>query len=147
MITIKKISKSQLAQYVDIAYRGDSDLMDRYHIQQHETVESAVFSTMLMIDDMSRLKDLSYYKICWKKEPIGYLVTFPDFLYSFGINIKFRKRDIHIGWWNATKSILGKKFISMLYDNNSRAVGFLQKQGMKILEHNLENHSIVLVCQ
>lgn len=147
MITVKKISKSQVAEYVDIAYRGDEDLLQRYHTQVHQTVEAAVFSTMLMIQDASGAKDLKYFKICWNSKPIGYFVTFDGFLYSFGINIKFRKPDIHKGWWVEVKKVLGKNFFSMLYDNNSRAVDFLVRQGMKIIEHNYEQHLIYLQCQ
>jgi len=146
-LTIKKISKAQLAEYVDIAYRGDEELLKRYHTAQHESVESAVFSTMILIHDMSEAKELSYYKVCWNKEPIGYFVTFENVLYSFGIAIKKRKKEILEAWWSYVKFVLGKKFFSVLYDNNTRAISFLEKCGMKVVEHNLENHSILLSCQ
>ena len=147
MISIKRVSKSQLAEYVDIAYRGDTDLLEKYHTQKHKSVEGAVFSTMLMIDDASKQLEMKYYKICWRSKPIGYFAVFDKFLYSYGINIKFRSPEIHESWWREVKRVLGKGFMSMIYDNNERALSFLKRNGMVELEHNLENHSILLTCQ
>jgi hypothetical protein len=99
--------------------------------------------TMEMIRDASKVKKLSYYKAVYKQIPIGYVVLFNDCLYSFGINKKYRKKEILIDWWSSVRSLMGKNFFTALYKNNERAINFLVKQGMVATEY--EDGSVLLV--
>lgn len=147
MITIKKISKTEIPSLIATAYEGDSELLDKYHSENmHGDVNFpiAVLSTLDTIDDVSKTRKLSYYKVIYQKKAIGYFVTFEDFLYSFGINIKYRNREVLIGWFEAVKKVLGKHFRCMLYDINTRAINHLQKQGMKIVHKDEEYKTTIL---
>lgn len=143
MITIKKISKSELPTLVAISYMGDNDLFDKYHIGKVDFPQ-AVLSTLDLIDDASKEIRLSYYKVIYQKEPIGYFVTFNNYLYSFGIAMKYRRREILVGWFQAVKKVLGRQFRAMLYDNNTRAISHLEKQGMKIIDVDQETKIVTL---
>jgi hypothetical protein len=134
-----KISKHELKNLIEIGYSGDKELLEKYHVQKFE-FSQAVNSTMGMIDQQSSMCDLKYFKIVYNKKPIGYFITGFNNLFSFAINIKYRKKDILVEWWQTVKKELGEYFDCNLFLNNTRAIKFLQKQGMKIFgikrEHN-----------
>ena len=147
MITIKKISKAEIPSLIATAYQGDSELLEKYHSgNMHGDVNFpiAVLSTLDTIDDVSKEYKLSYYKVIYQKKPIGYFVTFDNFLHSFGINIKYRNREVLTGWFESVKKVLGKNFMCMLYDINTRAINHLQKQGMKIVHRDEEYKTVTL---
>lgn len=143
MITIKKISKSELPKLVAISYEKDEELFDKYHIGKMNFPQ-AVLSTLDLIDDASKELKLSYYKVVYQKQPIGYFVTFDGYLYSFGISMRFRKKDILVGWFVAVKKVLGLNFRAMLYENNTRAISHLEKQGMKVIDIDQETKIVTL---
>ena len=105
----------------------------------------AVLSTLDLIDEASKTFKLNYYKVIYQKQPIGYFVTFNNYLYSFGISMRHRKKDVLIGWFNEVKKTLGKEFLAMLYENNTRAISHLEKQGMKIVD--IDNESKIVTLQ
>jgi len=143
MITIKKISKSELPKLVAISYEKDEELFDKYHIGKMNFPQ-AVLSTLDLIDDASQKLKLSYYKVVYQKQPVGYFVTFDGYLYSFGISMKFRKKDILVGWFVAVRKVLGLNFRAMLYENNTRAISHLEKQGMKVIDIDQETKIVTL---
>lgn len=107
---------------------------------------SAIESTFGMIYTASRIKKLSNYKVLYQKQPIGYVVTYEgNFLYSYAIAPKFRKKNILIDWWHEIKKILDRDFATMVYDNNHRAVKFLEKNGMKVAARDNEKGIITLI--
>ncbi len=142
MITVKKISKTKLPELVALSYKDDQELFDKYHIAKLN-FDGAVVSTLGLIHDASQKMILNYYKVIYKQQPIGYFVTFEGCLYSFGIAIKFRIKDVLIGWFESVKKVLGNHFRALLYENNTRAIDHLKKQGMKIF--NIENNVVTLI--
>ena len=144
MVSLVKISKPELIKMISVAYEGDTELFDKYHVGKMGFMD-CVFSTMDMIRDCAVERELRYYKVVYQKIGIGYVVEFDDFLYSYGINIKYRKKPILIAWWNAVRSIMGNNFMTMLYENNIRAIEHLKLQGFEVLIEDKENHSVTLV--
>jgi hypothetical protein len=144
MITMKKISVMQLPMLVLIAYDGDTDLLDKYHISKLPLM-GAVKSTLQMIFEMAKIEKLNCYKIVYQKKPIGYVVSYKNVLYSFGVNKAFRKREIMLSWWEELKQTIGRKFVCRLYRNNTRAIEFLKKQQMEEIEVNEEHNFITLL--
>lgn len=131
MVKIDKISKPKLLELIEKSYQGDNDLFNKYHVIKGDAQTLAV-ETMGMIEQASKQFDMSYYKVLLNKEPIGYFVTSKQHLYSFAINKKFREKEILINWWKYVKMVLGKAFTTVLYDNNTRAIEFLKKNGMVV---------------
>lgn len=144
MISIAKISLYQLPQYIELSYVGDEDLFNKYHIAPYD-LKGCVVSTLLMIKEMSLARKLDYYKVMLDKTPIGYFVTGQDDIYSFGINIKYRKKEILVEWFEHVKKILPEQFTCMLYNNNTRAIEFLVKNGFRIVEDSINDNVTVLL--
>lgn len=144
MVTIKKISKTELPKLIELSYEGDFDLFDKYHVIQTDFY-GAVIAQLQMIHEMAQEVDLNYYKVIFQKKPIGYFVTFDKFLYSFCIAKRYRNKENLIGWFKGVKKALGKEFQTMLYKNNTRAIDHLVKQGMKIADENEENNTVILI--
>jgi len=62
-------------------------------------------------------------------------------MYSFGINIEYRKPDILKKWFIEIQNLLGS-FECILHGKNNRAIKHLIKQGM-----NIKEQLIVLECR
>lgn len=145
MIRLAKISLYELPELIAISYQGDNDLLQKYHIAPMD-LQSAIESTFGMIYSVAQMKKAYYYKVVYQKQPIGYVVTFDgNFLYSYGIAVKFRKKDILIDWWEQVKQLLDDDFGTMLYGNNYRASDFLQKQGMKITQEDKQHNVLTFI--
>lgn len=133
MIRIKKISFGHLYGLVQLAYENDKELFEKYHLKPMG-LDQCVICTMDLIEEVAKTKNLTYYKILWNNEPIGYFITYDNILYSYAISIRFRKKNILIAWWSEIKKLLEPIFATGLYENNTRAISFLEKQGMIIAE-------------
>lgn len=136
MIRLKKISLHQINDMIKLSYHNDTDLFEKYHLPLLMPIkeEDAAKVTFEMIKDASKMKQLCNYKVLYNNLPIGYVTTFDNnFLYSYAINPKYRKKDILIDWWEKVKDELDDKFQTVIYANNERAIGFLLKQKMQIL--------------
>lgn len=144
MITIKKISLIEVKELVELSYEGDRDVWGKFHIAKFD-FKTAVTVTMMMIDLDSKKMKFHHYKVMWNKKPIGYFTTGEKYLYSFAINIKFRKPEILSAWWKLVKKELGKHFECRLYVNNIRAIKFLEKCGMRIVGANHADNSVTLL--
>lgn len=133
MIRTKKISKPKLLNLIKISYEDDFDLFDKYHVIKGDA-NSLSLETMGMIERASNDIELQYYRVLYNKTPIGYIVVGKQLLYSFAVNKKYRKKEILIKWWQTIKQILGKAFTTILYSNNTRAIKFLEKNGMEVFK-------------
>ena len=139
----QKISFYELPQAVEVSYEGDKALLQKYHVAPNMTLKQCVMETMKMIFATSKHYQLSYYKVLNEKKCIGYIVVFDEFLYSFGLNIKSRTKEIKEAFWQEIKELLGDRFAASLYDNNFRACKYLENQGMIIITHDKENHLLI----
>lgn len=146
MVRVKKISQNELPKLIEISYQNDQELFDKFHLQPMPFT-ACVQTTFLMITDMAAHSKCDFYKVIYQKEPIGFIVTRGDILYSFGISMKFRKKNILIDWWQVIKQLLGKRFMCILYKNNTRAISFLEKQGMIIADEDAQHNSVTLINQ
>ncbi len=142
MINLKKISLYELPELIHLSYKGDNELLQKYHIAPMD-LETAIQSTFSMIHTASRLKKLNIYKVIFEKQPIGYVVTYDDnFLYSYALAPKFRKKNILIDWWHEIRKVLDSDFRTMIYSNNTRAIDFLKRQSMAIEQEDKQNQIV-----
>lgn len=65
--------------------------------------------------------------------PVGYYVYEKDMLISFGLHKTYRNKNNLKKFWHLIKSEFDGPFSCVLYSTNSRAIGWLQKCGMKLL--------------
>ena len=143
MIKFEKITIFELRDLVEISYRGDIDLLDKYWGDDF-SLEEAVNETMFMVKTVNEEVPVECYAVVLNDEEIGYVCKIPNNLYSFGININYRKKDVLIEFWDKVKELMGEGFICMLYPQNSRAINFLKKQGMVEVSGIEENCTVLL---
>ncbi len=142
MIELLEINEFELKKYVEAAYEGDADLLTQYHVDTF-TFDQAVETTLDMIELTNVDNPMTYYGVV-DKERIGYLCTSKNNLYSFGINIKSRTREVLSEFWEKIKQVLGDSFICMLYENNTRAINWAIKCGMVIVP-DIEDNCVTLL--
>lgn len=145
MIELITIEPTSLFQYVSTAYWDDYELFKLYHIKEFDTCMEACEATIYMIAEMHAIKPLTYYKVQYDGIDIGYMVTYENCLYSFGIAIRFRNASILKEWMQAVRDLFKSDFNCLLYNRNKRAIEFLVKNGMKISGVNQEYDFVKLV--
>jgi len=97
-----------------------------------------------MVKTVNKEVEVECYSVVLDGEEVGYVCKIPNNLYSFGININYRKKDILIEFWDRVKELMEDSFICMLYPQNTRAISFLKKQGLVEVE-GVENNCTVLL--
>ena len=136
-----RISKNKLQELITIAYKNDDELLSKYHVCKF-SLEEAVHSTLEMVTISEGELQLKFYKVEYNDTPIGYVITSGNHLYSFGIAIEYRVKKVLSEWWDKLKKILGEKFTCLLFSNNERAIGYLQRRGMVIEWQSTEHKDL-----
>lgn len=145
MIRINKISIAQLPELVAISYSGDNELFTKYHVEPNLDWQESVNKTMELIQEAANEVKTSYYKVIYDNKPVGFLVKFKGSLYSFGMAMKFRKKEILADFWNKIVDLMEDKFVCVLYRNNTRAINWLLKCGLfETEEKNPQENLITL---
>lgn len=147
MIKLQKISLPEVKKLIEISYEGDSELMQKYHVAPNMQYWDCVDKTMEMMNDVSKIRKLTNYKIIYKKKPIGYVTISGNLLYSFGVNIQVRNKEFLIKWWGVVVKLFKERFFIMLLQNNTRTIGFLLKNNMQISSFDNENNAITLIYE
>lgn len=141
-VKIKRVSKHKLRAIVGGSFEGDNELIDKYH-SVGISKEASINETMKRIDDISNMHKCCFFDVRFCGKSIGYFVTFDNFLFSFCINIRYRKNDILIAWWYLVKKELGENFGTMLFNKNERAIDFLKRHGMKVFKKDTETTILI----
>lgn len=128
----ERIDITELKPYIEIAFQDDIELFNKWHIVQGESLE-CIDDTYNRILDTIPYFDIACYKVLLDDVIIGYTVISIDhgLLYSFGINKKYRTKEILKKWFAEIVKILGI-FDCILWQKNQRAINHLIKQGMTI---------------
>lgn len=137
VIEISKTSKRKVNKLIELAFLGDSDLIEHYHAA-NDNMQDSILHTIERIDVTSMAYQLSFYKVTVDKVNAGFFVTGDNFLYSFGLNMKFRKKEILMKWWEMVCGELKPNFICMMNKKNTRGINFLKKQGMIVISNGNE---------
>jgi len=133
-IAVKKIPKSDIGKYVGFAFEGDSELVEKFHFAD-TTLEEVITSNVKNINELSEKIDLDCYAVYWDENVIGFFVMayHNSMLYSFGINKKYRVKEVLIDWFKYIKHIPNEYLICPLNAENTRAINFFIKNGMEVL--------------
>lgn len=144
MVTIKKISINELNKLILLSYRGDFEGLAKYHIQPFY-LEDAVECTMSLIRNEAKVLKLTYYQINYQQRPVGYFVIANEILYSFCINKTYRRPKIVLEWWGYVLKLLKTGFCTAVYENNTRALRFLKRRGMKVMNKDDDTGVVTLI--
>ena len=149
MVELTPIKREELRALIELSFKGDAELMDKYHIKAPCTLDEAVNNTHAIIDpfyehgfwkDKIQAFALTVNDVDNPSTPtkLGFTVialeggNVPERLFSFGLNIKHRNRHIVSGWFNQLDKVFGgKEYYTQLHDRNTRAIDFLEKNNFK----------------
>lgn len=135
MVTLHEMPLQDIEYYIYLSFAEDTELLEMYH-HKEATTEECIDKLMMQIWMMRETYDVVCYGVFLDEEPIGFSVLGPKFLFSFGIDIHFRTKDILIEWFSRIKGKLENEFVTWLYNENERAILFFEKNGMDIVDEN-----------
>ena len=135
MVTLHEIDYKWLEPFVYLAFAQDFDLLDKYH-KKEATTEECISNLIVQIGELKEKCGAVCYGVWYDDEPIGFSVIAKRLLYSFGIDIHFRQKDILLEWFDLIKEKLENQFVTLLYNENVRAINFFEKNGMDIVDEN-----------
>jgi hypothetical protein len=136
MIVAEKIPIGDLKKYIEIAFEDDEELINfydkTYSLSSHSDMYKNTYSKLKEYKEY--FGKCCHYKIILDGVEIGFvfITKTPNLLVSFSINKTYRKKDILISFFNLIRNIFSEPFICLLYNENSRAINWLQKCGMEI---------------
>ncbi len=136
----------ELFECIGIAFNGDDELVNTYHIVNDSYYECVV-DTYAKIKEAESEIPIDSYKVIVDGVIIGYICICKEIelLYSFGINMLYRTQAIFSLWFKKVKKLVGN-FACCLWNKNTRAIQFLEKMGMIIADVK-EEYTILRLCQ
>lgn len=120
-----------------VCFATDKELLDKYHIEAPADLNTCVARTYF---DLQKAKNFKFFVIGCTEDISGIVGFFGketidgiNFLTSFFIKPQFRHRDMMDFLWTAIEEELGIDFFTALYEKNTRAKKFLERNGMKLI--------------
>ena len=144
MVNILEVPYESIEYFIYVAFREDEELLDKYHTVD-KTLEECVNNLVKQIGEFIKYGTAKCYGIFYVGEPIGFSVIGDRFLFSFGIDVHFREKDILLEWFDQLKFILGNEFVTWLYNDNTRAINFFERNGMDVVEENETYKTLVYI--
>lgn len=132
----------EISQYVENAFNADINLLNIFHTSPG-TLQHCVENTMGLIKESADYykDDMKFYAVVVDGVPVGYTITvknaeLPNELYSFGININHRRKDILMAWLKAIEEKISKPYYIILWSKNTRAINFFERNGFAVERTN-----------
>ena len=136
MIVIRVVNILKIEDYIRSSWEGDGKLEKFYDKSlAKRTLEGMVKDTSRKIRDMMEQDEqLSLLGIEVNRTPMGFLIISEKLsvFYSFGVNAKYRSKEILTAIFEYVKVKLKYNFYSVMYEYNTRAINWLQKCGMEV---------------
>ena len=123
------ITENELPEYIFLCYNGDYDFLTNYHYKKMGVVEAVEYELSLIKEAVF---EFTFYKVLYAGIKIGYVVAFGDFIFSFSVAKKYRKKEILEQWWEMMLYFFREGIKFGMLSNNIRAINFFKKRGMKI---------------
>lgn len=143
MMKVSTIGIDELEEYIDRSFEDDYDLFEfQDRGFEAETIDGICKSVYDRIRLMPEPKFIN--GIVDNGEKIGYFVSCPFTLISFGMRKEYRDKEHLTTFFEFIKKQLGGTFQCPLFGHNTRAIKWLEKCGMNIL---FDNITILDICQ
>lgn len=149
MVTLRQIGKRKLKEGIGTAFEGDEAIFDFYDPTVNvKDLDGIVKDIYGKIKRQQKTDKLTYFGIFEGRDFIGYSVVGENFLYSFGVNVGWRKKEVLLQWWKVIKKQMNQDFAILLWSRNKRAIQFLIKNDCEIeKEANGITYLISYGCQ
>lgn len=146
-ILLKRVDERGLWDGIWKAYEDDAEMAD-IHILKGATLEEMVRYTYEQNREEVEKAGQKFYQVLLPdKTLIGYttliLVEPVRILFAFGINIRYRNREILTSWLKSIDGRLGRKYILTLRLSNERAMKFFRRNGFNV-KVDTENNQYIL---
>lgn len=155
-VLLTKIKPEEVQPYIWLAFRDDEDLLGNIHISPGTLDHCAghTFESIKKEADFYK-NDIEFYVVSCDGAHIGYTIVIknekkPNELYSFGINIKYRQKDILVAWLSEVSKLLEYFYYIVLWSKNTRAIQFFEKNGFSVLRDKKylnDETKTLIVCQ
>ena len=129
----RKITYSQLKKAIRVAFEEDKQIVELYDPNvKVETVDDVINS---ISEKIFEIKDLCNCKGVYDKgKLVGYYVYTDMLLISFSLSSQYRIRGYLREFFGMIRKDLGKKFVCRLWNKNIRAIKWLLKNDLEIIE-------------
>lgn len=153
-ILLKPIGFKVLRQHICNGFMDDVELLERNAHKAHASYDEMVDVNLVTIIEASEDYGVSLFAVLidhggGSYQSIGFTVLMKEgqgarLLYSFGINIAWRRKEVLLEWLKAVEKEFGdKRYGVSLYLVNSRAINFFKKNGF-VNEKVVNNQQILL---
>lgn len=136
MIVLRMVNTLKIEDYIRSAWEGDGELQKFYDKSlKRRTLEGMVKDTTRKILELMEMdEDISLIGIDSDRNMIGFIIVSEklSLLYSFGINSKYRNKEMLSAIFNYVVKKLKYRFYSVMFEYNTRAINWLKKCGMVI---------------
>lgn len=135
MINVSIIDKSDYYHTIKKAWESDKSIEEKWHIKSGSGVENCIYDTIKVLEnDVS--ESFRLYGVLKDGEDIGFFglednVLNDNFLTTFFIYPSKRNENIKSKFFNTIRNLTDNSFNTCLYEKNSRAIGWLKKNGLK----------------
>lgn len=139
----KQIHIDEVEKYVRIAFDGDNELWEKYH-NPDNNFEEIVTNNVKNIKELEEYVPVTCFAIFIENKAIGFSVFSGNLLYSFGINLKHRIKEVLLHWMEWMKNRFDNCFVVALCEENTRAIAFFLRNGLSIAQKTEGN--VTLIC-
>lgn len=151
---MKEFHISKANKYLPVlqeCFASDKELLQKWHVMAPSDLETCVRKTF---NDLKNEPTLKFFVIECVTEDSDEIVGFfgtarveeVNFMVSFFIKPKYRTLDTFEYFWNAVYNETGNEYFTAIYEKNSRAKKFLEKNGFELVHKmELENKNSALV--
>ena len=131
---IKTIQFKNLSDAIRIAFENDKDMFKLFDPNvKVETLDEIVSN---IIDKIKTYGECEYVGIYDKNKLIGYFVYKGSQLISFALAVPYRQRKYLREFFRIIRTTITGHFMVLLWSKNIRAIKFLLKNEMQIINQN-----------
>ncbi len=129
----RKITYSQLQKAIQVAFEEDTKIVELYDPNvEAESIEDVIKN---ISEKIFEIKDLCICKGVYDKgKLIGYYVYTDMLLISFSLSSQYRIRGYLREFFGMIRKDLGKKFVCRIWSRNIRAIKWLLKNDLEVIE-------------
>lgn len=131
---VREVNFLKLRDYVDAAWKDDDELIKFYDLSlKQRTHERMVSDTLRKIYDLyERDTTCKFWGVDIEREMVGFIVLNEKmkFLYSFGINKRYRNQQVLEPFFKYISQKLKNDFFTLMNMENVRAIDWLKRCGM-----------------
>lgn len=130
-VKLERISSEELRMAIRKSYEDDAEMRSIHILNGASLDEMVDYTWHQNVDDLGKAA-LKFYKVVADGIMIGHttLLLEPEkILFTFGINIHYRKKEILLSWLKAVDRHLGHKYILTIREGNERALRFFERNG------------------